>query len=72
MMGSERVVGAISDGDAAEASGIIAQSVVELFSLLKVREDARSKADDTGACDTEAWNVRVRYFEVRLSAVGLT
>ena len=59
MMGSERVVGTRA-GDAAEVSGIVPQSLVELFRLLDERAEAGSGNED----ETETWNVRVGYLQV--------
>ena len=63
MMGSERVVGTRA-GDAAEVSGIVPQSLVELFRLLGERAEAGSGGDD----ETETWGVRVGYLQ---AGVGL-
>lgn len=60
MMGSERVVGTRDEDDAAEVSGIVPQSLVELFRLLDERVEAWSGIDD----ETETWNVRVGYLQV--------
>lgn len=64
MMGSERVVGARSssadDDEPAEVSGIVPQSLVELFRLLEERAEAGSGQED----DTETWSVRVGYLQV--------
>lgn len=58
-MGSERVVGVRSGGD--EVSGIVPQSLVELFRLLEERVEAGSGRED----ETETWGVRVGYLQVR-------
>lgn len=68
MMGSERVVGTLSsgaDGNAAEVSGIVPQSLVELFRLL----DERSEAGSGEEGETETWKVRVSYLQVILVCV---
>lgn len=61
-MGSERVVGVRAGGDPSEVSGIVPQSLVELFRLLKERMEAGSGEED----GTEAWAVRVGYLQVCL------
>lgn len=60
MMGSERVVGARADGDNTEVSGIVPQSLVELFRLLEERAEAGSGQED----EMETWSVRVGYLQV--------
>lgn len=60
MMGSERVVGVRADGGNAEVTGIVPQSLVELFRLLEERAEAGSGQED----GTEAWAVRVGYLQV--------
>lgn len=59
MMGSERVVGTHA-ADAAEVSGIVPQSLVELFRLLDERAEAGSGDED----EAETWKVRVGYLQV--------
>lgn len=59
MMGSERVVGTRA-GDTAEVSGIVPQSLVELFRLLDERAEAGGGEED----ETESWKVRVGYLQV--------
>ncbi|CAM9396718.1 unnamed protein product, partial [Hapterophycus canaliculatus] len=60
MMGSERVVGTRDEDGTAEVSGIVPQSLVELFRLLDERAETESGQDD----ETETWNVRVGYLQV--------
>lgn len=60
MMGSERVVGARSEGGSEEVSGIVPQSLVELFHQLEERVVAGSGDED----ETESWAVRVGYLQV--------
>lgn len=60
MMGSERVVGARSDGTCEEVSGIVPQSLVELFRLVEGRVEAGSGEEN----ETETWAVRVGYLQV--------
>lgn len=61
MMGSERVVGARTGDATQEVSGIVPQSLVELFRLLDERTEASSGGDED---ETETWNVRVGYLQV--------
>lgn len=61
MMGSERVVGARADNGSMEVSGIVPQSLVELFRLLDERMEMGS-GEDNGV---ETWTVRVGYLQVR-------
>lgn len=63
MMGSERVVGGCGDGSPGEVSGIVPQSLVELFGLLEGRAGAR-QSDSTEPLET--WNVRVGYLQVTI------
>lgn len=63
MMGSERVVGVRAGGSPEEVSGIVPQSLVELFRLLNERVEAGSVRED----DTETWAIRVGYLQVCLS-----
>ncbi|CAM9177760.1 unnamed protein product [Scytosiphon promiscuus] len=60
MMGSERVVGTRDEDGTAEVSGIVPQSLVELFRLLDERAEAGSGRED----ETESWSVRVGYLQV--------
>lgn len=61
MMGSERVVGARANNGSMEVSGIVPQSLVELFRLLEERVEAGSGEGD----GVETWAVRVGYLQVR-------
>lgn len=61
MMGSVRVVGARADNGSMEVSGIVPQSLVELFRLLEERVEAGSGEGD----GVETWAVRVGYLQVR-------
>lgn len=56
MMGSER---ARRDGDPEEVSGIVPQSLVELFQLLEERKEAGGKEEGD-----ETWCVRAGYLQV--------
>lgn len=60
MMGSERVVGVCSEGGSREISGIVPQSLVQLFQLLDERVEAGSGREG----ETETWSVRVGYLQV--------
>ncbi|CAM9958759.1 unnamed protein product, partial [Laminaria digitata] len=60
MMGSERVVGVRGGSGHEEVSGIVPQSLVELFRLLNERMEAGSGRED----ETETWAVRVGYLQV--------
>lgn len=62
MMGSERVVGTRTEGDSEEVSGIVPQSLVELFRLLEERMEDGCGPEEGGG--VEAWGVRVGYLQV--------
>lgn len=64
MMGSERVVGTRSDDGAGEVSGIVPQSLVELFGLLEERMGEAAGSEQGGSVET--WSVRVGYLQVSL------
>lgn len=69
MMGSERVVGTRA-GDPAEVSGIVPQSLVELFRLLDERAEAGSGGGDDDD-ETETWKVRVGYLQVYIVSAAV-
>ncbi|CAM9706724.1 unnamed protein product [Ectocarpus sp. 4 AP-2014] len=60
MMGSERVVGVRAGDEPTEVSGIVPQSLVELFRLLAARAEVGSGQED----EAETWSVRVGYLQV--------
>ncbi|CAM9642672.1 unnamed protein product [Ectocarpus sp. 8 AP-2014] len=60
MMGSERVFGVRAGDEPTEVSGIVPQSLVELFRLLAARAEVGSGQED----EAETWSVRVGYLQV--------
>lgn len=70
MMGSERVVGTRSADEGSDrVSGIVPQSLVELFRLIEERLDDRDGCEggggqENGGGASEAWTVRVGYLQV--------
>lgn len=62
MMGSERVVGARAESGSEEVSGIVPQSLVELFRLIHERmEDGGGEQEVEEGVET--WAVRVGYLQ---------
>lgn len=59
-MGSERVVGVRASDEPTQVSGIVPQSLVELFRLLAARAEVGSGQED----EAETWSVRVGYLQV--------
>ena len=64
-MGSER---ARREGDPEEVSGIVPQSLVELFRLLEERGEAGGGREKGEA---ETWSVRVGYLQVGADYMGV-